>query len=58
MGRIATHTGKVITWDQVMKSDFQFVKDIDNLSFDTPAPVQPDEKGIYPSPIPGFTVEC
>ena len=58
MGRIATHTGQEITWDQVMKSEFQFVKDIDHLTFDTPAPIQEGPDGLYPPPQPGITQEC
>ena len=57
MGRIATHTGKEVTWDQVMKSDFQFLEDIDHLSFDTPAPIHEGPDGVYPAPQPGITVE-
>jgi len=57
MGRIATHTGQMVTWDEAMKSDFQFVKDIDNLTFDSPAPIQAGPDGIYPAPIPGKTKE-
>jgi len=57
MGRMATHTGQEITWDQAMKSDFQFVKDIDNMTFDSPAPVQAGLNGIYPAPQPGITKE-
>jgi len=57
MGRIATHTGQYITWDQVMASNFQFVKDIDNLSFDTEAPIHAGPDGIYPAPQPGITKE-
>ena len=34
MGRAATHTGKTVTWDQMMNSKFQFVKNIDGLTFD------------------------
>ncbi len=50
MGRIATHTGQEITWDQVLKSEFQFVKDIDHLTFDTPAPIHEGPDGsIAPS---------
>ena len=26
---------------------------VDDLTFDSPAPVQPDAKGCYPVPIPG-----
>jgi len=57
MGRAATHTGQIVTWDQMMASDFQFVQDIDHLTFDTPAPVQPEPDGGYPCPVPGKTVE-
>jgi predicted dehydrogenase len=57
MGRIATHTGQWITWDQVMKSNYQFVADIDNMTLDTPAPVQEGDDGLYPPPQPGLTKE-
>jgi hypothetical protein len=57
MGRAAAHTGQVVTWDQVMKSDFSFIDDIDNLSFDTPSPVKEAEDGCYAPPIPGITRE-
>jgi len=57
MGRTAAHTGQEVTWDQVMKSDFQFVADIDNLTFETPAPIQEGPDGIYPCPQPGLTKE-
>ena len=56
MGRAATHTGKMITWDQTVNSQFQFVDDIDSLTFDTEAPIH-DENGIYPAPKPGITLE-
>jgi predicted dehydrogenase len=58
MGRIATHTGQYITWDQVLKSDFQFLKDIDNMTFDTPAPIHEGPDGVYPAPQPGISKEC
>lgn len=53
MGRAAAHTGRIVTWDQMMNSRFQFCDDVDGMTFDSPAPVQPDEKGFYPVPIPG-----
>ena len=52
MGRAATHTGQLVTWDQVMASDFQFVPDIDGLTFRSEAPIHPDPDGIYPAPSP------
>jgi hypothetical protein len=57
MGRMATHTGQYVTWDQALNSDFQFVKDIDNMSFDSPAPIQAGPDGIYAAPQPGITKE-
>jgi len=57
MGRAAVHTGKEITWDDMLASKFQFVEDIDSLTFDTPAPIKADDNGIYAAPIPGITKE-
>jgi len=53
MGRAACHTGQTVTWDQMMKSNFQFCDYLDDLSFDSPAPVKADENGQFPVPIPG-----
>ncbi len=58
MGRVATHTGQYVTWDQIAKCDFQFVEDIDNLTFDTPAPIHVEVGQTYPAPQPGITKEC
>ena len=57
MGRAAVHSGKLITWDEAMASDFQFCSNVDGLNINSPAPVQADAKGAYPAPIPGKTVE-
>lgn len=57
MGRAAVHSGKIITWDQAMASDFQFCPNVDSLTASSPAPVQADAQGRYPAPIPGKTVE-
>ena len=53
MGRMATYTGQVITWDQVMNSQEKLVPD--NLTWETQPPVMPDEEGWYPVAIPGTT---
>jgi len=53
MGRAACHTGQTVTWDQMMKSKFQFCDYLDNLNYDSPAPVKADEDGRFPVPIPG-----
>ncbi len=52
-GRMATYTGKAITWDQAFNSDLSLCN-VDALtSLDSPAPVIPDTEGWYPVPIPG-----
>jgi predicted dehydrogenase len=53
MGRMAAHTGQYVTWDQAVKSEFAYVKDLDHLGFDSPAPLQADANGLYAAPLPG-----
>ncbi|MGQ9592456.1 MAG: Gfo/Idh/MocA family protein, partial [Planctomycetota bacterium] len=57
LGRMAAHSGQWITWDAAVNSDFQFVRDIDGLTFDSPAPIREGPDGIYPAPQPGITRE-
>jgi hypothetical protein len=40
-----------------MASNFQFFAKVDELTANSPAPVQADSRGAYPAPIPGQTVE-
>jgi predicted dehydrogenase len=53
MGRAAVHSGKIITWDEMFNSKFQFVKNIDEMDYDTEPPVKVGPDGYYPVPIPG-----
>jgi predicted dehydrogenase len=53
MGRAAVHTGKIVSWDEAMASDFKFCPNVDALTAESPAPVRADAKGRYPAPIPG-----
>ena len=57
MGRAAVHTGQVITWDQMMASNFQFCPNIDQLTPDSPPPIHADAQGRYPVPVPGQWTE-
>jgi hypothetical protein len=57
MGRAAVHSGKVITWDEAMASNFQFCADIDAMDYHAPPPVRPDAQGRYPVPVPGAWTE-
>lgn len=55
MGRMAAHTGRVITFDEILNSDHEFAPDLDKLVLDGPAPIQADAEGKYPVPQPGIT---
>ncbi len=57
MGRAAVHSGKIITWDEAMASDFQFCPDLDTMTESTPPPVQPNAEGRYAPPVPGQWTE-
>jgi hypothetical protein len=52
MGRAAVHCGRIVTWDEMMASDFKFCPNADALTYDSPAPVQADAQGRYPVPVP------
>jgi myo-inositol 2-dehydrogenase / D-chiro-inositol 1-dehydrogenase len=54
MGRMATYTGQVITWDQAFNSTTSLVPD--NITWETEPPVKPDAEGWYPVAVPGTTV--
>ena len=54
MGRMAAHTGQVITRDQILMGDHEFAPDVDKLTMDSPAPLQCGADGKYPVPQPGL----
>jgi len=54
MGRMATYSGQVISWDDAMKSEKVLISD--DLDWDSTPPVTPDEEGNYPVPVPGETI--
>jgi hypothetical protein len=53
MGRMAAHIGQEVTFDQMLNSEHEFAPGVDKLTFDSPAPLQADAKGMYPQPEPG-----
>ncbi len=57
LGRAAVHSGKIITWEEALASDFTFCDNVDSLTQDSPAPVRADAQGRYPAPIPGACTE-
>ncbi len=55
MGRMAAHTGQVITFDQILNGDHEFAPGLDKLTENSPAPLQAGPDGKYPVPMPGVT---
>ena len=53
LGRMATYTGKTITWEQAMASQENLSPE--RYAWDAPAPILPDENGDYPIAMPGVT---
>jgi len=51
LGRMATYSGQLITWEDALASDLSIVPDV--TGFGDKAPVYPDENGFYPVPVPG-----
>ena len=57
MGRMAAHTGNEITYDQILNCEHEFAPNADKLKLDSPAPLQKEESGKYPVPMPGLCVD-
>tara|TARA_B100000945_G_C20411662_1_gene612892 strand:- start:887 stop:2251 length:1365 start_codon:yes stop_codon:yes gene_type:complete len=53
MGRMATYSGKEISWDQAMNSKLELMPE--NPDWNTNPPTMPDSNGIYSIPTPGIT---
>jgi predicted dehydrogenase len=53
MGRMAAHTGQVITRDQMLACTHEFAPNVDRLTLDGPSPLQAVD-GRYPVPQPGI----
>lgn len=55
MGRMAAHTGQVVSFDDILNSEHEFAPDVDKLTLDSPAPLRSDSEGKYPIPMPGIS---
>jgi predicted dehydrogenase len=53
MGRMAAHTGLVITRDKILSSDHEFAPEVDKLVLGGDAPLKEGKDGKYPQPMPG-----
>jgi predicted dehydrogenase len=54
MGRMAAHTGRIITLDEMLNCDHEFAPGIDAITNDSSAPLQLGADGRYPVPQPGI----
>ncbi len=54
MGRMAAHTGRVVSYEDALNGDHEFAPGIDQLSMNSPAPLNAGEDGKYPVPQPGL----
>ncbi len=57
MGRMAAHTGQVVTYEEMLDCPHEFAPDVDKLTMDSPAPLQLGADGKYPVPEPGIKIE-
>ena len=54
MGRMAAHTGQVITYEGILNCPHEMAPGLDTLTMNSPAPLQADANGRYPVPQPGI----
>ena len=55
MGQLSCYTGKEVTWDQVMASDYCYPPKPEDCRDGMAPPVAPGADGSYPVYIPGQT---
>ncbi len=53
LGRMATYSGKLVTWDEAVKSTLAYAPD--RLAWDATSHSRANPDGIYPCAIPGVT---
>ena len=53
LGRLATYSGKAISWDDAMASEVSLAPE--KYAWDAPPPTLPDADGRYSIPVPGQT---
>jgi predicted dehydrogenase len=55
MGRMAIESGQLLTWDEAMASNVELAPGLENMTLDSPPPVQADAEGRYPLARPGLS---
>lgn len=54
MGRMACHTGQIVTWDDMLNCEHDFAPQLAELTLDGLPPIQAGPDGKYPVPMPGI----
>lgn len=55
LGRMASESGQMITWDEAMASNIELAPGLDQFTMESNPPVMPDAQGRYPIAMPGLT---
>ncbi|MGQ9576829.1 MAG: Gfo/Idh/MocA family protein [Thermoguttaceae bacterium] len=53
MGRMATYSGQVVTWEEAVRSELSLAPK--RYALDADPPTTPDPQGVYPTAMPGMT---
>jgi hypothetical protein len=53
LGQFVCHTGKELTWDQAINS--QYSVELDRYDWDVEPPIKSNEKGEYEIAVPGIS---
>ncbi len=57
MGRMAAHTGQLVTYDEIFNLEHEFAPTVDRLTDSSAAPLLAGPDGRYPVPQPGITTK-
>ena len=57
MGRMAAHTGQVVTYDQMLNCEHAMSPGVEKLTLESDSPLMPNDDGKYPIPYPGLVTE-
>ncbi|MHC4405973.1 MAG: Gfo/Idh/MocA family protein [Planctomycetota bacterium] len=57
LGRKAAHTAQEITYEEMLNSEEEYAPGVDKLTKDSPSPLQSDDDGKYPVPMPGIVTD-
>ena len=57
MGRMAAHTGREVSYEDMLNCEHEMAPGLDKLTIDSPAPLVADAGGRYPVPQPGIVTD-